>query len=274
MRQFGYDSFDVVSSGGASLASVVDRIGEDSFFESLLTYLHATIGAEHCAILAFDADRPVKVGAVSYDGGDLAGRQIDLYLAQYWQHDPTMIAAARMFGGNCSSLLRLDPDSLPPSGLRDLVYRQAHISDRLLLCGTANGTAINVSIVRSSLHGKFSGAEISHLLHMAETLLAVVRKHAGLITRQSDIATALSNPEIIADCMFQAPEGLSKREIEVCARILFGISSLGISLDLNIGEETVKTYRKRAYERLGIATQRELLMWYLRLWGQRSAKPH
>ena len=45
---------------------------------------------------------------------------------------------------------------------------------------------------------------------------------------------------------------------------------MGIASRLNIGEETVKTYRKRAYQRLGKATQRELLNWYIERWGQRS----
>ena len=59
--------------------------------------------------------------------------------------------------------------------------------------------------------------------------------------------------------------GLPRRELEVCARILYGISSEGIALELGISEQTVITYRKRTYERLGIATSRELLLWYLDL---------
>jgi DNA-binding CsgD family transcriptional regulator len=45
------------------------------------------------------------------------------------------------------------------------------------------------------------------------------------------------------------------------------MSHLGIALDLNVGEETVKTYKNRAYQKLGIGSQRELLMWYLSLWN-------
>ena len=68
----------------------------------------------------------------------------------------------------------------------------------------------------------------------------------------------------------RSPERLPRREVEVCALILFGVSTMGIASRLNIGEETVKTYRKRAYQRLGKATQRELLNWYIERWGQRS----
>src|SRR5690606_16731246 len=58
-----------------------------------------------------------------------------------------------------------------------------------------------------------------------------------------------------------------KREVEVCARILHGMSSIGIALDLGVSEETVRTYRKRSYQRLQIASERELLVWYLDLWS-------
>jgi hypothetical protein len=54
---------------------------------------------------------------------------------------------------------------------------------------------------------------------------------------------------------------------------LFGISSAGIALDLGIGEETVMPYRKRAYMRLSIATQRELLLWYVSEWSGRQGRP-
>jgi DNA-binding CsgD family transcriptional regulator len=58
------------------------------------------------------------------------------------------------------------------------------------------------------------------------------------------------------------------REIEVCARIIYGLSTLGIAVDLCLSEETVRTYRKRAYQRLALGTERQLLTWYLRQWTQ------
>ena len=51
---------------------------------------------------------------------------------------------------------------------------------------------------------------------------------------------------------------LTTRESEICERILIGYTSTGISLDLGIATSSVNTYRRRAYEKLGIATQNEL----------------
>ena len=256
------------------MAHVIEAIGDGQFYQNVLGYLHEMIGAEHCAVLAFEHEKPIKVGAVSWDGTNLAGQQIDLYLANYWQFDPTIRAAHKICESQPMSLQRLDVDRLPPSGLRDLVYRKAGVSDRLLLYGTGGGCTFSLSILRSDRYCKFSEEEISRLAANAEILLAAVGKHTNLITRQGDLSFALSSLDVIAECMAGAPENLPRREVEVCARILFGMTSFGIGVDLDIGEETVKTYRKRAYQRLDIATQRDLLMWYVRRWGTQSAQPH
>lgn len=54
-----------------------------------------------------------------------------------------------------------------------------------------------------------------------------------------------------------APQ-LSPREVEVCIRIMLGITSEGIGIDLGISRNTVLTYRKRAYARLNISSQNQL----------------
>jgi DNA-binding CsgD family transcriptional regulator len=51
---------------------------------------------------------------------------------------------------------------------------------------------------------------------------------------------------------------LSPREVEVCIRIMLGVTSEGIGIDLGISRNTVLTYRKRAYARLNISSQNQL----------------
>jgi DNA-binding CsgD family transcriptional regulator len=51
---------------------------------------------------------------------------------------------------------------------------------------------------------------------------------------------------------------LTRRERETCARAAVGITAEGAALDLGIGVASVLTYRKRAYQRLGVSTAYEL----------------
>jgi DNA-binding CsgD family transcriptional regulator len=265
MHRFEVEGIDLTRGGFGGLSQVVDYIGRDGFHGQLLSFLHETVGAEHCATFALNKEKPKVIGAISLDG-HAATKQIDLYLNKYWRLDPTISAALEQVDRNFATLLRLDVGHLPPSGLRDLVYRKTQISDRVLL----SGAGASLSVLRSESSGKFSDAEITRLSAVGGILISIVKKHLELVTRPTDLSAAFSSLQEIMNCIANSPEALPRREVEVCALILFGVSTMGIALRLNIGEETVKTYRKRAYERLGMATQHELLRWYIGRWRSPS----
>jgi DNA-binding CsgD family transcriptional regulator len=125
-----------------------------------------------------------------------------------------------------------------------------------------------------ALPGPVPWAEASELSRrLAATggvLAAIVRKHIeaanGRVAPAEPLASLSAIEQRIAQCTV-----MPSREVEVCSRILFGLSSAGIAIDLDISETTVKTYRKRAYHRLSIGCERELLTWYLRKWTQPPA---
>lgn len=95
---------------------------------------------------------------------------------------------------------------------------------------------------------------------------AALSSHAQTFQRLPAPYTALQSLDEIETCLSRMEGDLSPRESAVCSRIIFGMTTYGIAVNLGIGEESVSTYRKRAYRRLGIACQRELLMIYLRWW--------
>jgi DNA-binding CsgD family transcriptional regulator len=120
-----------------------------------------------------------------------------------------------------------------------------------------------------SLSGSFqwmnASALSSRLSGSGRALSAIVDLHHKLVSRLSTEGEPLSDLKTIEECLSRSTS-LPPREVEVCARILIGVSSAGIAVDLNLCEGTVKTYRKRAYQRLSIGSERELIGWYLRTW--------
>ena len=56
----------------------------------------------------------------------------------------------------------------------------------------------------------------------------------------------------------QVDKHLTPRELDVCARLLVGMTQDGIASDLSLSVPTVKTYRNRAFSRLGIHFRNEL----------------
>lgn len=261
-------AIDVPRAGGVPLPGLIDAIGSRDFGPRLVSILNGICGAEHCSLLLFRGDSPVEVGAFSLDGTDTAHRQIGHYLEnQYWRVDPRVVAA-RLNQSSDISMLKLDISSLPKDAMRTLIYDQQRMSESLLLFDRDQDVSAALSILRSDRSGVFRAGELASLSSIAETLLVILRKHAGVTLQYTGLTFALTSLKEIEACLSAAPEKFPTREAEVCARILYGISTAGIALDLGIGEQTVMTYRKRAYERLGIACQRELLLWYLALWNE------
>jgi DNA-binding CsgD family transcriptional regulator len=261
------DSTQLKDSDNAGLFGLIAAIGDDRFGRELLSFLYTMCGAEHCAIFHFTSDQPTEIASASLDRTDLARRQISLYLdREYWRFDPGAAEARRMIGQESSCLIRQDISDLPNYNFRDVVYGRAHIRERLLLCRSGKNSAIGLSILRPERRGSFTGTDIQKLSNTRDCLLAILAKHTDLITRRGRLTRMLTSLDDIQACIVGPPNDLAPREAQVCARILYGVSSLGIALDLGIGQETVMTYRKRAYQRLGIATQRELLLWYVARW--------
>src|SRR3546814_184165 len=110
--------------------------------------------------------------------------------------------------------------------------------------------------------GQISENDVWRLQDIADLVLSLVARHQDLSLAKPGSFTALASLNRIQERIL-GTKSLSRREGEVCARILYGFSSCGIAVDLGIGKESVMTYRKRAYQRLGIGSQRELLLWYL-----------
>lgn len=57
---------------------------------------------------------------------------------------------------------------------------------------------------------------------------------------------------VAAQRLRQLCPALSERELQVCERMLRGWTFEGLVADLQLSVATVKTYRSRAFERLGI----------------------
>ena len=68
-----------------------------------------------------------------------------------------------------------------------------------------------------------------------------------------------SDADVFTRRLRQIMPQLARRELDVCVGIMRGKSSEAIALALGISVNTVLTYRKRAYTRLGITSHNELM---------------
>ena len=130
---------------------------------------------------------------------------------------------------------------------RQQIYAAHSLSERLSLVAAergadSSGALLAVNLYRHRAQPRFAPAELDNVLDFAGTLLAVVQRHI-------ELGSAHLTP---AQRLQQLCPQLTPRELAVCERLLRGLTFEGIAADLGVSAATAKTYRNRAFERLGI----------------------
>lgn len=265
IEEHGAIALPRIVSADFALSEAIDAIGSSRFGSKILMYLYSVCGADYCAVFHLGHDSVSKLATGSWDGTDIAERKAMLYTTQHhWRNDPVMHQARDELTRSDFTIVHRNPCDLRDTDLRKVIYPT--INDRVVVCGKRQEITLGLSVLRSDAHQRFSHEELVQLNKSAELLMSLLAKHASTLFSRPNVVRAITCLDEIQDCL-STLTAFPKREIEVCSRILHGLSSIAIALDLEVGEETVKTYRKRSYQRLGIGSERELLTWYLDLWS-------
>lgn len=243
------------------LGNLVDSLGTAGFYPNLKNLIGSVCHSTHLGAYKVTPSGFRSLGAVSEDGSDLASQRVRSYAEKgLWKLDPSVDRVFSNLRQDVYPVLHVDVSEVG-FGLKDTLYPD--IRDKAVMMGVKGDSGFMVTVVRSEVNCSFTRSEISDLLCVSGVVISLVAKHQVAVDNSPD--KALQSLETIETVI--SSEGLlSNREAQVCARALYGMCSGGIALDLGIGEETVKTYKSRAYQRLEIGTQRELLIWYLSKW--------
>ncbi|WP_313807264.1 helix-turn-helix transcriptional regulator [Sphingobium sp.] len=248
-----------------NLPNTISAIGQPSFEVTLLGFLNRLCGAGHIQIFRITDDAPDIIAAASVDESEAADDQARLYIRnQLWHGDPWYLEA------KADPLARplfshLDAKHADQRELRDFLYYRMHLRERVIICGRGPDGILGLSMLRSDERGAFTSNELAGLRATSDIAFSMIQRHFDLLSQTARISGILNRLPEIARTIESAREALPKREAQVASRILYGLTTEGIALDLDIGRETVMTYRKRVYDRLCISSNRELIIWYLSL---------
>ena len=109
----------------------------------------------------------------------------------------------------------------------------------------------------------YSDLELAKFETLAPSLLAAVRRHITL-SKQTNFNNTMTMSSVRNTFQIHRQD-LTERELDVITRTILGMSYEGIAADLGLKLPTVKTYRNRAFDRLGIHFRNELVRYYLLL---------
>lgn len=237
------------------LENVILSIGSPHFNAALFDAFERGLHARQVALYRFDgAGEPSTLMAADNRSDGCVHALVHDYVGGYHRHDP--------FRANyrACETRRVEVDRLAVKQIADTHYAQhlyvePGIAGKLSVILRRQSDAICLSLYRDRKYRGFSNDDLGRIHRIKHDLAAAVERHLALTTER---APASLDQLALALSAHSKGSLLSEREVAVCTRCLMGYSNEAIALDLDISFHSVRTYRRRAYAKLGVTSQNEL----------------
>jgi len=248
------------------ITPAVLAIGRPTFPQVLIGALRRVADVGHCMVFSFAGERSANC---LLDAGNIPiGRDLGVaYSGHFHLSDPNRDAIFEAQANAAPVLLPTFARRMYSDSYRKIFFEDSDIVDKCATAIWVEDTCFYVNFYRITSQGRFAREEVQRLMTVAPAVSAAVARHFQQDVTQED------DPVLRLEALFAtaAPFAtLTGREKEVCLRILSGFSSQAIAAELGISLHSALTYRKRAYEKLGISAQNELFAIALRLMASRS----
>ncbi len=236
-----------------AMAGMIDGLGRQGFEHGLLDALQPLVPAASISVYRTGRRCQPRLFLSGSRGVPDTTRDCwRAYLSGPYLHDRTLPAQDE--GAPGPVLCHLVAEEAPALHRRR-VYEAHGVAERISVVEGDGQGLFAVNLYRHQGQMAFSDGQLADFEQLAPVLLSLVRKHVSLC----------GSPVAASDTLAQRRAQLSRldhrlteRELDVCARLLMGLSQDGIAADLGLSLPTVKTYRNRAFRRLGIHFRSQL----------------
>lgn len=244
------------------IAALIGEIGRPSFPLTLAELLMSVSSIAQCNVFQIRREETVRC---LFHWHFSQPRQASSYIVERYLAGPvsTDPVLQRVREEDCARTTR--PSSvffLRSADIADKPYREMFFDNRALAGKMSiyerarqNGIYMNFYNARDSQD--FSPREIETLAWLSKIISMSLTRHHE-ISKARESATVPLKLDEISRLLVQGAPALTRRELEVCSRIVAGYTAEAIALDLRISYNSVATYRKRAYSRLSIGSHHEL----------------
>jgi DNA-binding CsgD family transcriptional regulator len=248
------------------LARLSRAIGHKEFEAEIVAVLNLVLPVDHCVVFTYSAD---AVGHLFTHGKMPAARARELaddYVRRYHDRDPLFAKLASVDRDDSDRPQPLDLQKAYDPAYRNHFFDRNDLIDKTSTVGRVEEGSVLCNFYRMRGSGRYSAEEHQRLQRVLPLMTAFISAHYRLMRTLQPAAQGAADlssrtrslVHTIIGKQVQPFDRLTAREREVCERVILGYTSIGIGLDLEIALSSVHTYRKRAYEKLGIGTQNEL----------------
>jgi len=241
-------------------AETILSIGTINFIQEISNAIGHYITFDHVSLFAFDYHMTPHFVAGYSHGNQVTSRISRLYeQSMYYRNDPhsRLIGRKSLQSGEVL-IQQLHAKDIKHQEYRKEIYEDNHLLDRVSLIDHENQKWFMLNFYRNINKKYFSLEDLNYLQQDSMMITALVKRHLS-ISPVIDWQTRTVPPISELENLITSLGGeLSHREIEVCARVMQGMTREGVSLALNLKPPTVATYMTRAYSKLNISSLNEL----------------
>jgi DNA-binding CsgD family transcriptional regulator len=238
------------------IGELIATVGTPRFEPSFFRTAQEATDCEHLTAFACsDRSAARLLFAINRGSRPVAESIAQKYLAHYWKHDPANQICDRNASSNYEIAVRVLSRDIDHDGYRHDCYSSVDLVDRFSIIRHTKNETIRLNLYRSARRGRFAASDLAPVLECADVILALLAKHDA----QRPPMEQGNAADDLAQRLCRSFPQLARRERDVCVGIMRGMSSEAIALVLGISVNTVLTYRKRAYARLGISSHNELM---------------
>lgn len=226
------------------LANCLTSVGTERFNARYLGLIERVVKADQCSIFSFRDRRPNCFLSYNKIEGHGAANAPQRYLSNGYRDDPLLTQDWEIPAD--TGLRIVDFSEVRPlmsEGYFDSYFHSCGIADKISVIASSGGDTLFLSFYRSQDTGPFAISETGLRVPFWQILSKLALLHFfGIGAKQ-----------------LQSPlNSLSEREKDICEAMLEGLTTDAIAWRLEISASTVKTYRQRAYRKLGINSKSAL----------------
>jgi DNA-binding CsgD family transcriptional regulator len=240
-----------------TFANAVAALGTTDYGRACFRVFEQAFDVDHWAIFRYRSIDSVKCIATASRAHEAAAeKNVDFFLSRCYRFDPSLIAFKQQHTERPCLIKMAISDIYDPQYRH--CFELTNVQERLSFFAADKADLLQLCIYRGAVNRTFSVAEMNLFATLARLVIATALKHEALGDHGATAQGQL-DLDALERRLDDLAMGLSKREREVCARAVAGSTIEETAVDLDIRKTSVITYRQRAYQKLGISRQSDLL---------------
>jgi len=227
-----------------AIAACVLQLGKREFFDAFFDLINSCFGADQCMVFRRDSEgKLTNLLFKNFRKSNLAKPLARDYVEGGYHKDPNLQALLAIGDGE-TKIIHLDSlSNQMPEEYREHYFTDPELKDKVSIITGDGVSGYYINIYRSPDKSRFKEDGLFTEVGTGELIAALIVQHY----------------QLNANFLQEGPLAfLSEREQQVCRGILQGKKIEAVAYELNLAPSSIVTYRKRAYDKLGISTRAAL----------------